>query len=131
MDIAGSGSIKANGKIDGLKIRIGGAGRAELGQMEIGNAKVQISGSGTIRAKGKIDDLAIGISGSGRADFGQMQTRAAKVKVSGDGNIDIAPSEEAMIDVSGSGDIYLHSNPKQLETNISGSGRIHKVSAGG
>lgn len=131
MDIAGSGDIKANGKIDDLKIRIGGAGRAELGQIETNNAKVQISGSGTARAKGRIDDLTIGISGSGRADFGQTQTRAAKVKISGNGNIDIAPSEAAVIDVSGSGEINLRSNPKQLETNITGSGRIHRLPPAG
>jgi hypothetical protein len=131
MDIAGSGSITANGKIDDLKIRISGSGRAELGQMETRNAQVQISGSGTARGKGRIDDLTIGISGSGRADFGQMQTRTAKVKISGQGNIDIAPSEAAMIEVSGSGDITLHSSPRQLETNISGSGRIHRLPPAG
>jgi hypothetical protein len=131
MDIAGSGSIKTNGKIDDLKIRIGGAGRAELGQIEADNAKVQISGSGTIRAKGKIDDLAIGISGSGHADFGEVQSHAAKVKVIGNGKIDVAPSEVALIDVSGSGEINLRSNPKQLETNITGSGRIHRLPPAG
>jgi hypothetical protein len=131
MDIAGSGNLKANGRIDDLQLRIGGSGRAELGQMQTRNAKVQISGSGTVRAKGQIDDLAIEVSGSGRADFGQMQTRTAKVKISGHGDSDIAPSDEAMIEVSGSGDVSLHSNPKRLDTNISGSGRIHKVTAGG
>ena len=77
-----------------------------------------------------MDNLRIGISGSGRADFGEMTSRMAKVKISGHGIVDIAPVDEAAIDVSGSGDVTLHSDPRKLETDVSGSGRIHRVSSG-
>ena len=130
MEITGSGTVKASGKIDDLGIGIGGSGRAEFGQLEAGNAKLQIDGSGTVRAKGRMDNLRIGISGSGRADFGEMISRKAKVKISGHGIVDIAPDDEARIDVSGSGDVTLHSDPKKLETDVSGSGRIHRISSG-
>ena len=35
------------------------------------------------------------------------------------------------IEISGSGDVYLHSDPKTLDTDMHGSGRVHKVGAGG
>jgi hypothetical protein len=131
IEIAGSGSVKANGKIDDLKMEIAGSGDADFDQLTAREASVEIGGSGTVRAKGSIDDLKIEIAGSGRADFGQVTTRNAKVEIAGHGNVDIAPSEEAKIEIGGSGDVYLHSNPKRLETDIGGSGRIHRLPAGG
>jgi hypothetical protein len=129
-EIAGSGSVKTNGTIDDLQMEIAGSGDADFDQLAARQAKVEIAGSGTVKAKGGIDDLNIEISGSGRADFGEVTTRIARVEIGGHGNVDIAPSEEAKIDISGSGDVNLRSSPKRLETEISGSGRIHRLASG-
>jgi len=77
-----------------------------------------------------IDDINIEIEGSGRADFGEVATRTAKVDIGGHGNVAIAPSEEARVEISGSGDVNLRSNPKRLETGISASGGIHRLASG-
>jgi hypothetical protein len=127
IEIAGSGNVRANGKTDSLKMDIAGSGDADFAQIIARTAKVEIAGSGTVKAKGSIDDLDIEISGSGRADFGAVTSRTAKVEIGGHGNVDIAPSDEARADISGSGDVTLHSNPKRLDTDISGSGRIHRL----
>jgi hypothetical protein len=60
-----------------------------------------------------------------------VATKVTMVHIAGSGNTDIAPSEDADIHIAGSGDVNLHGNPKQLETHIAGSGRIHNVAAGG
>jgi len=130
IEIAGSGDVRANGKIDNLEMDIAGSGDADFTQITARMAKVEISGSGTVKAKGSIEELDIQISGSGRADFGEVTSRTAKVEIGGRGNVDIAPSEEARAEISGSGEVNLHSNPKRLETDISGSGRIHRVGPG-
>ncbi len=130
IEIAGSGSVKANGKIDILKMEIAGSGDADFDQLAARQAEIGIAGSGTVRAKGTIDDVNIEIAGSGRADFGEVTTRTARVDIGGHGNVDIAPSEEAKVEISGSGDVNLRSNPKRLETDISGSGRIHRLASG-
>ena len=131
MKIAGSGNIRANGKIDSLDVDIAGSGHVDLSQVEARNASVDIHGSGTVKAKGKIDDVKIEIAGSGNADFGETQTRNAEVDIRGHGDVHIAPSEQAKIEISGSGNVYLHSNPKTLDTEMHGSGRIHKVGPAG
>lgn len=131
IEIAGSGSVKANGKIDDVQMEIAGSGDADFDQLTAREGRFEIAGSGSIRAKGRIDDLKIEIAGSGRGDFGQVAARNARVEIGGHGNVDIAPSEEAKIEIGGSGDVYLHSNPKELETDMGGSGRIHKLAAGG
>jgi hypothetical protein len=84
-------------------------------------ARVEIEGSGT--SKPKPDRR----SQHPNRGFGRRRLRQVAVAQcpggnrSGHGVCHIAPSEEAKIDLSGSGDVYLHSNPKQLETEVGGS----------
>jgi len=51
--------------------------------------------------------------------------------ISGHGDVHIAPTERAKIEINGSGDVYLHKDPKSLDTEMHGSGRVHKAEAGG
>lgn len=131
IEIAGAGSVKANGKVDDLKMEIAGSGDADFDSLAAHQAKVEIAGSGTVKAKGSVDELGIQIAGSGNADFGQVMSRNAKVEIGGHGDVHIAPSDEAKIEIGGSGDVYLHSNPKTLDTHIGGSGRIHRLPPAG
>jgi len=131
MEIAGSGTMKAqNVAINDLKLEIAGSGRAEVSQLAAHTTRLDIAGSGTVIAKGTVDDLDIRIGGSGRADFGSVASRTARVQIGGHGDVDIAPTEEAKIEIGGSGDVTLHSDPKTLDTEIGGSGRIHRLAGG-
>jgi hypothetical protein len=128
--IGGAGKVRANGiKLETLKLTIGGSGNMDMDQVTAREAKAEIGGSGTIRAKGAIDDLDIRIGGSGRADFGAVTSSKADVRIGGHGDVDIAPTEVAKISIGGSGDVTLHSNPKELETHIGGSGQIHRMAS--
>ncbi len=127
--IGGAGRVRANGKLESLKLSIGGSGNMDLDQITAREAKANIGGSGTIRAKGAIDDLTIGIGGSGRADFGAVTSSRANVRIGGHGDVDIAPTDVAKISIGGSGDVTLHSNPKELDTHIGGSGQIHHAAS--
>jgi len=110
------------------RFSIAGSGSLVLSKLDQMGVRVNIAGSGSIKADGKVEHAEIRVSGSGDADLSQLKTNIATVRISGSGSSDIAPSDEADIHVSGSGDVNLHSNPKRLETHISGSGRIHNVS---
>jgi hypothetical protein len=132
MEIAGSGTFRAQSMaVEDLKVGIAGSGRAEIGQITARTAKAEIAGSGTVIAAGAIDDLKIEIAGSGRADFGKVVSRRADVDIGGHGEVDIAPTDYAKIDIGGSADVNLHTNPKELQTDIGGSGRIHRLAASG
>jgi hypothetical protein len=124
--IGGSGRVRASGKLETLRLAIGGSGNMDLDQITAREAKANIGGSGTIRARGAIDDLSIGIGGSGRADFGAVNSSRADVRIGGHGDVDIAPRDVAKISIGGSGDVTLHSDPKELDTHIGGSGQIHR-----
>jgi hypothetical protein len=127
--IGGAGRVRANGKVESIKLAIGGSGNIDLDQITAHDGKADIGGSGTIRAKGAIDDLKISIGGSGRADFGAVNSSRADVSIGGHGDVDIAPTQVANIHIGGSGDVTLHSDPKELETHISGSGQIHRAAS--
>lgn len=129
ISIGGAGKVRANGKVENLRLAIGGSGTIDLDQITARQTKANIGGSGTIQAKGTIDELNIGIGGSGRADFGQVASRMADVHIGGHGDVDIAPTDVARISVGGSGDVTLHSNPKELDTHIGGSGQIHHAAS--
>ena len=109
------------------KFGIAGSGKLELDNLDQRDLTVSIAGSGSIRASGKVRDLTVAIAGSGDADMGRVTSEDVKVKIAGSGNADIMPSDEAEIHIAGSGDVNLHSTPRNVETRIAGSGRIHNV----
>ena len=105
------------------------AGRSDLklDRLNQSSLKAQIAGTGTIQANGKIDDLKIEVAGVGHADFGKVTGRSAKVKLAGVSSADIAPSDSADIKIAGPSTVNLHSDPKDLDTQIAGPGRLRKI----
>jgi hypothetical protein len=112
------------------KFSIAGGGKLTLDKLQQDDLKVEIAGAGTIQADGAVDKFKIEIAGSGNADFADVVAREAGVEIAGSGNADIAPSDTAKVEIAGSGDVNLHSNPKHLDTEIAGSGRIHRLASG-
>ena len=64
VEIEGSGTIKAKGKIDDLNIQIEGSGDADFGQVTSRNARVEIGGHGDVHIAPS-EEAKIEISGSG------------------------------------------------------------------
>ena len=110
------------------KFSVNGSSQLVLQNLDQMMVKINVSGSGSVKADGKVEHADIRVSGSGDADLSQLKANIATVRISGSGSSAIAPIDEADIRVSGSGDVNLHTNPKRLETHISGSGRIHNIS---
>jgi hypothetical protein len=113
------------------RFSIAGSGNLALNKLDQAMLKVSVAGSGSVKADGKVEHAEIRIAGSGDVDMGQVASQVSDVHISGSGDTDIAPSDEADIRISGSGDVNLHSHPNRLESHISGSGRIHNITAGG
>jgi hypothetical protein len=112
------------------KFGIAGSGKIELENLDQHDLRVSIAGSGSIKATGKVEELRISIAGSGDVDAGAVASQDVTVRIAGSGEADIAPKDEAEIHIAGSGDVNLHTNPRNVETHIAGSGRIHNVGPG-
>jgi len=90
---------------------------------------LDVSGSAEVTATGEVDRLSVDLSGSGDLDLGALKTRRAYMDVSGAADATIAPIDEARLEISGIGDVRLLTNPKRLETDISGAGKIRQEAA--
>ncbi|MBA2587727.1 MAG: DUF2807 domain-containing protein [Alphaproteobacteria bacterium] len=113
------------------KFILTGTGSMNLNQLNQPSLDAHIAGTGSITANGKVDDLNIRMEGVGHGDFAKVTGRRVEAKLYGVGKADIAPTDEAEIDIYGPSEVTLHSNPPHLDTSINGPGRIHKVGAGG
>lgn len=123
-EMLGSGDMQLNGLSQAdAKIEVAGSGTVET-DGNVKNLNLEIDGSGTVQSKGQTDDLHVDVNGSGKVQSGDLVAKDAHVDISGSGKVDIAPQNSLNVDISGSGTIYLHSEPKSLETDISGSGTI-------
>ena len=85
---------------------------------------VDVSGHGTVTAKGKTRAMSVDISGSGDVDMSGLASQSAKADISGSGHASIAPTDEADVSISGSGEIDLMTHPAKLNSDVSGSGKI-------
>ena len=107
--------------------RLHGSTRLELSAIEQDALTLKISGSGRVIATGHAQLVSLDVAGSGKVDLSKLTTRRSVVAIHGSGDAAIAPQDEADIRISGSGVITLHSNPSQIQTHISGSGRVRRA----
>ncbi|HKG06396.1 MAG TPA: head GIN domain-containing protein [Pedobacter sp.] len=86
-----------------------------------------ISGSGKIKLKGDMEagETRINLSGSGNALLDNFRSENAELNISGTGDIRTGITEKLKAIISGSGSIYYSGNPI-LETSISGTGQVIK-----
>lgn len=113
------------------KFAIAGRSDLTLERLNQDSAQVEIAGTGSITASGRIDDLVVKVAGTGHADLGKVTARDARVELAGIGSADIAPSQSATIKIAGPSTVNLYSNPKILDTEIAGPGRLRKIAPGG
>jgi hypothetical protein len=85
---------------------------------------VRNNGSGDVTAEGSAKTLELTLNGSGDANLGGLTTDAARVVVSGSSDATVTPKTSANLEVTGSGSVTLTTHPKQLESRVTGSGRV-------
>lgn len=101
-----------------------GSGALHLHEVSQSELHLEITGSGDIKATGTVDNAHILINGSGDVDIGSLIQQKTWVNLTGRGDATIAPSEEAILTITGSGDIKLLSEPPHIKTEKTGNGDI-------
>jgi hypothetical protein len=79
-------------------------------------------------AQGSSERVKLSIAGSGRAQLAELTMKRLDVHIAGSGDIEAAPRDELNVTIAGSGDVRLLSDPAQVHTKITGSGRVIRVS---
>jgi hypothetical protein len=109
---------------DVRRFSISGADTLVINDFNQDELDLNVSGDGNVTAKGKAHSTRIDISGDSQVDFGGLAVDSAEASISGSGHAAIAPASSAELHISGDGEIDLLTHPAQLNSDVSGSGRI-------
>jgi hypothetical protein len=123
---SGSGNIEGNGPIKNssqIEFNLSGSGDVEA-EVDAPSIKISGSGSGNIKLTGRTKDFDCKVSGSGDVNCGNLQSENANIQISGSGNAHVFASVHLTAHTSGSGDVYYSGNPQSPEIHTSGSGTV-------
>ena len=128
LSVTGSGKITSQSKITApqkISVEITGSGdiQADVDAPEVSS---EVTGSGTVRLKGTTKKFTTEISGSGDTFAWDLLSEDAKVEIAGSGNVQLFASKKLDIEIAGSGDIQYKGNPA-VSTSKAGSGNVRKV----
>ncbi|HYG03184.1 MAG TPA: head GIN domain-containing protein [Chryseosolibacter sp.] len=126
-DVSGSGEITLKGNCDSYKSSVSGSGGVDLNLTVAKKAKFGVSGSGEITASGSADETEIKISGSGKVLAAEMTTNISEVQISGSGDAEVNVKNEIDASITGSGTVSYKGDPKKVNSNASGSGKLRKL----
>ena len=90
---------------------------------------LSITGSGSVHAQGTSDRVTLSIAGAGSAKLADLTMKRFDVHIAGTGDIEAGPQDEINVNIAGSGQVRLLSDPAQVHTNIIGSGSVARASA--
>jgi Putative auto-transporter adhesin, head GIN domain len=103
---------------------VGGAGSITVGGLQVAAFTATVSGSGDIEASGTATRVLAEVSGSGDLRLDRLAAREVDADISGAGSIDVDAADSLHASVSGAGRIRYSGDPPQVETDVSGAGRI-------
>ena len=126
-DVSGSGNVFVKGRFDEFESDVSGSGEVEVEADIRGVADFGISGSGKIVARGKAEAVKTSISGSGKVLAADLEAERCDVVVSGSGDVEVNVKDELNASIGGSGSVSYRGDPKKVNSNSSGSGKVRKM----
>lgn len=128
VSLAGSGRVKSNDPFSSKEFdaNISGSGKMEL-NITVDEIDINISGSGKMILAGSSKEADINISGSGDIEAEAFKVSEADINIMGSGTCRLHVMEKLDSRIMGSGNIYFAGDPKHVNNNSMGSGRIKKL----
>lgn len=128
-EISGRGSITSQSKLSytqNVKTEVNGSGDLSL-EIDAPEIASEITGNGNIVLKGHTRTYAAEINGNGEVHGFDLQSENAKVEINGSGDAEVYASKELGIEINGSGGVSYKGNPPTVNQHVSGSGDIRKM----
>ena len=128
LNVSGSGEVVADRvETDDLEADISGSGRIRVAHLTASGVKVDISGSGEINLTGDVRAQDVMVNGSGKYLGGDLCRKSIKVNVRASGDATVRATESLDAKTSGSGSIGYYGQPAEVNTSVSGSGKINNL----
>lgn len=114
LTLAGASDVHAPGplRLNGLTVRISGAGQVRLDDLTAERLDFHVSGAGEGQLRGQVGQLNLGISGKGKLLAENLRVKQAQVNISGIGNTQLWVSEELAVHISGIGSVEYWGQPQ-------------------
>jgi hypothetical protein len=86
--------------------------------------ELHLEGAGRIKASGKVGPLSVHSEGAGNVEAGELVSPSVEVTIEGAGKARVHATESLKAHIAGAGKITYLGDPKTVEKNIEGIGRI-------
>ena len=103
-----------------------GSSEGDINKINSESLDVSIHGSGKLRLNGKSGSVKISIAGSSKIDASSLESENSDVQIHGSGNIKVYATNSIDVQINGSGTVAYKGDPKNINQQINGSGRIIK-----
>ena len=128
--INGSGKIITTGNLanNESKLQVNGSGNIEIKQLNVLKLDAVIAGSGDIKiVQGTANEERLKIIGSGNFYLGDILAKDVHTHISGSGNTEVNVTDNLNVVIEGSGNVYYKGQPQQVNTTITGSGKVLRL----
>lgn len=124
---SGASVIKTDGTLTAqeLKVDMSGAGMIEM-DIESQVLDLVLSGAGMVKLSGVTDRQLLELSGAGSLDAYGLKSNECSVNLSGVGAAKVHVKDRLDATVSGIGGIKYRGNPKSVNKNVSGLGKVKR-----
>jgi hypothetical protein len=123
--IEGAVKLKCDSAIksENLYISDKSAGEVDL-RLDTDNLEVETGGSGLLKLSGRALDFDLDVDEAGSVDAYTLQAKNVDANIYGAGSCKINVSEKLNGNIEGSGKIIYKGNPKKVNADISGTGKM-------
>ncbi len=104
-----------------------GANQVELSMDSTGPLELHTEGAGRVRASGKVGPLTVHSEGAGSVDAADLVSPSVDVTIEGAGRARVHATQSLKGRIEGAGSINYAGNPKTVERDIQGIGRISPI----
>lgn len=105
-------------------VQLNGAMSLTASNLSGSDLKLDSNGASSINVQGSVTNLEADFSGASSLSAKALQTQTARISLNGACSADVTVTESLDASISGTGTITYGGNPKTVEQNVSGLGRI-------
>jgi len=123
---ASRGTIEGFSSSESFAVKLSGASRLEMQDINVGNIDIELSGASTLNAEGGGSDLVSIISGASRLDLTDFPIDNGDLNISGASQVtvNLVGTLDAVVD--GASTLYYIGEPTMGDIDISGSSTINQ-----
>lgn len=128
VSVSGSGDIRSEGKVSNSKalaLEIKGSGNIQIA-VDAPRVATEISGSGSAKLEGNTREFEAEINGSGDVHAFNLLSENARVDIAGSGNAEVFASKQLTVEIKGAGDV-AYKGTGTVNQKIMGSGNVRQV----